>query len=385
MLKASGKLSNGDRSIESHFSHVLVLGQRFQIIFLLFHRTMSEDPSPNEDKALPLTSGRAKRRNLGRSARRRRKKLLEILQAERDLMSDNSTPQQHTAPSTEYLPGDRHLVWPHIVHKLRMWRNGDEHALHRQLGFVPGNALSVVARIQDLPSGLTCLLPQDTLDSPVVLRLYPLVQREAYAGGKVGGRKHKSRKRKLNSEAINAVQELDDDEPKAAPQKKHELDESNKSQSINDLQSPTTIPNSEDKEKVIEPFPTIYWLTHPLLKIWVSRLEVEGFVAKCEQRLKSDDSFIQSMRKAHESYGRERVDLLRQEYGNPNEDPPFLKALDESRGVAGMSNFAAIKCLHTHTAHYLSGCNENVVGQWVLEELVHMATRHAKEHKSSET
>lgn len=29
----------------------------------------------------------------------------------------------------------------------------------------------------------------------------------------------------------------------------------------------------------------------------------------------------------------------------------------------------SIKYLHTHAAHYLSGCYDNIVGRWVMEEV----------------
>jgi hypothetical protein len=53
-------------------------------------------------------------------------------------------------------------------------------------------------------------------------------------------------------------------------------------------------------------------------------------------------------------------------------------ALDDSRGVAGIRNHAAVKCLHAHTAHYLAGCPDNVVGRWVVEKLREMVAETTK-------
>ncbi|KAL7566864.1 hypothetical protein ACA910_021357 [Epithemia clementina (nom. ined.)] len=234
---------------------------------------------------------------------------------------------------------------------------------------------------------------------------------------------------------------------------------------------------------VVEPFPTIYWLTHPMLKLKVSQLEVQGLGLELEERLRQDEPSLQRMFRAHEAYQQERMKLYQQalvfymtedendnarRQGNRDENketqeappPPSQihststtmkndigkeageerpmtakrerrsdeeddddredksKALVEENhersanndhhhhhhhdnmnfhvvvdlddqeirqwesivldtqrcgGIAGIRNFASIKCLHAHCAHYLSGgpgSQDNVVGQWVVEALV---------------
>jgi hypothetical protein len=40
-------------------------------------------------------------------------------------------------------------------------------------------------------------------------------------------------------------------------------------------------------------------------------------------------------------------------------------------GIAGMKNFKAVKCLHSHYAHYLCRPEDgNIIGEWVHKLLV---------------
>lgn len=75
------------------------------------------------------------------------------------------------------------------------------------------------------------------------------------------------------------------------------------------------------------------------------------------------------MERAHTAYGRARWSMV------PEADLPFpAAALNATRGIAGNRKWFAggVKCLHAHVAHVLSGgpgADDNVVGQWALEEL----------------
>ena len=129
---------------------------------------------------------------------------------------------------------------------------------------------------------------------------------------------------------------------------------------------------------VIEPFPTIYWLTHPLLKCIVSKLELEGYGLQLERRLHENvDDAIHMMTLAHETYGQERYQLLSESDQQLIQDYRWEAAFATSRGIAGISqknnkHICAVKCLHAHLAHYLShsiGSQYNIVGRWVWEEI----------------
>ena len=394
-------------------------------------------PNTREDVAVESTlpqqqqQQRRRRRLVGRAARRRRRKFKEICAMEHFLMEqqdqkpinnevDASTSamgngiisQRHNHNRTTgrhnndtVLPMDRDRIWPAVL-ELRhgcsnsairtgdtvtsLWTNDDNIALMGQLGYVPGNAIQVVCRVKDLFMNYNCSIqvifhpPSDstatattgtatTTDmddngrnkndpSPVVLQLYPIVYRNPHAGGKSGGTRFKLRKRqKMN---------IRNDVPPTT--------------------STTTIPTAaestpvitstetQDDPMLIEPFPTIYWLTHPLLRCIVSKLELEGFGIQLERRLRQNENVdaedaIQMMQRAHDEYGQERYHFLTESDRQLIQLYRWDSAFAASRGVAGISNnIMAVKCLHAHLAHYLSqrpGSVYNIVGRWVWEEI----------------
>ena len=63
-------------------------------------------------------------------------------------------------------------------------------------------------------------------------------------------------------------------------------------------------------------------------------------------------------------------------------------ALSSERGVAGIRNRKAVKCLHAHLAHYLSGESgheHNVIGKWVYERVDELIReRQASEKEQTE-
>lgn len=288
-----------------------------------------------------------KRKRKGRSSRRRQKKLQDIQQAEERLLSgDNST--ELVTQTT--VPTDRHKVWPGVLE--RRGKDGltaaDETAIVGQLGYLPGNIVRVAARAEKVP-----LLPVDD-NVPIVLKLYPLAIRDVFAGGKSEGRKCKGRRR---GKSTKSTCPTDDDGVTAT--------------------NTDTGQDAIDKEEVplLEPFPTQYWLTHPILRTLTSKLEVTDHVREMEERLSSNPKALESMRRAHQEYGQERWESL------TNDDLKLIKerkwepALDSRRGVAGITRHTTIKCLHTHLAHYLSGgrgSDDNVVGKWVMDSIAEM-------------
>ena len=144
--------------------------------------------------------------------------------------------------------------------------------------------------------------------------------------------------------------------------------------------------NNSSNELLLEPFPTIFWVTHPRIKALVSKLELERMGTEYETILKEDlqkengadgtlpeDSALASMKKAHLAYGQERRDLLLPQDWANIQQRHWESAFDVStRGVAGIRNHATVKCLHAHAAHYWSGCRDNVVGKWVADRVVKM-------------
>lgn len=85
------------------------------------------------------------------------------------------------------------------------------------------------------------------------------------------------------------------------------------------------------------PFPTVYYLTHPVLTAAASRLESAGLMAQMTERLREDPDLAAAYRAAHEAYLADR-------------DAIAQLGTDVSAG--GMPD--RVKCLHVLIAHSLA-------------------------------
>lgn len=99
------------------------------------------------------------------------------------------------------------------------------------------------------------------------------------------------------------------------------------------------------------PFPTLYWLTCPLARTRIGRLEGAGGVKRMEAKAASDPAFGEALEKAHAAYAAERWDLV------PEGADPV-----PTGGVGGTEQ--GVKCLHAHYAHTRAG-RDNPVGELV--------------------
>ena len=98
------------------------------------------------------------------------------------------------------------------------------------------------------------------------------------------------------------------------------------------------------------PFPTTFWLTCPVLRSAVGRLEADHAMVGLNQRLDEDPELAAEYVASHERYLAFRAEL-----GEPLPGDP---------GVGGMPNH--IKCLHVHAAHHLA-TGDNPIGTWTVE------------------
>lgn len=98
------------------------------------------------------------------------------------------------------------------------------------------------------------------------------------------------------------------------------------------------------------PFPTLYWLTCPVLIKRASRLESEGWMEQLNERLSSDAPLQQRLHDAIRIYKEARD---RHEELDPAPAPPG-------------GGPERVKCLHSHTAHHL--VSPNPVGALVLSQ-----------------
>lgn len=98
------------------------------------------------------------------------------------------------------------------------------------------------------------------------------------------------------------------------------------------------------------PFPTLYYLTHPMLTAAASRLESSGLMADMTERLQRDPELAAGYRAAHESYLAER---------------DAIESLGTTFTGGGMPD--RVKCLHVLIAHSLAkGPGVNAFGDEAL-------------------
>jgi len=415
------------------------------------------------------------RRNLGRQARKRRKKALEIEAAAFSLVraattttenvdvdantntnkntdantnevtNNNRDDEDNNVTNNSILPTDRSYVSDDVKTRTQLLEQ-DRIDLIRQLGYLPGNALQIATRVKDVFSTediqrlfsavvvtsttdddesattsngssisngirssritnnnnnnnnnikscsktkITKAMVQSMMEEPLVVKLYPLALRDESSSTK---RRRKRRRDEKEEQQYNMKATGDEE------------DTASKSKPIDPSFSTTSLITP-----LMEPFPTIYWVTNPLIKVLISKLELDRLGSQFEQRLiegekeesskfvgqneddrdKHDNSHnnndnnnnnnnntsslttpLEAMQRAHKSYGNERRQLL------STGDMDYVKhrrwdesAFSENCGVAGIRNSKAVKCLHAHAAHYWSGNSDNIVGRWVTERL----------------
>ncbi|APE18591.1 DUF501 domain-containing protein [Mycolicibacterium pallens] len=101
------------------------------------------------------------------------------------------------------------------------------------------------------------------------------------------------------------------------------------------------------------PFPTLYYLTHPVLTAAASRLESDGLMREMSERLQQDQELAAAYRRAHKSYLAER---------------DAIEPLGTTFTGGGMPD--RVKCLHVVIAHSLAkGRGVNPFGDEALAVL----------------
>lgn len=93
------------------------------------------------------------------------------------------------------------------------------------------------------------------------------------------------------------------------------------------------------------PFPTTFYLTHPVLTSAVSRLEAAGVMAEMNERLAQDDDLAAAHRSAHEAYLAERERVGRE--AGTGEVPEIAHV-----SAGGLPE--RVKCLHALVGHALA-------------------------------
>jgi hypothetical protein len=115
------------------------------------------------------------------------------------------------------------------------------------------------------------------------------------------------------------------------------------------------------------PFPTTYYLTHPVITSAVSRLEAAGVMTEMTERLSRDPELARAYRGAHEAYLRARSEIgTRSGVGD----------VPEIAGVSAGGMPDRVKCLHVLVGHSLAaGPGVNPLGDEALELIAQWWTR----------
>ncbi|WP_422391479.1 DUF501 domain-containing protein [Arthrobacter sp. N1] len=115
------------------------------------------------------------------------------------------------------------------------------------------------------------------------------------------------------------------------------------------------------------PFPTTYYLSHPVVTAAVSRLEAEGVMTEMSERLTADAGLAAGHRKAHAAYLEARNDVgARAGTG----------AVPEIDGVSAGGMPTRVKCLHVLVGHALAaGPGVNPLGDEAIERIAPWWTR----------
>ncbi len=111
------------------------------------------------------------------------------------------------------------------------------------------------------------------------------------------------------------------------------------------------------------PFPTLFWLTCPLLQRAVSGLESGDFREVLRRKARDVPGFAEALRQAEMDYVHEREQWA----GETGENERVRKIFEDRRGIGG-TVAGGMKCFHAHLAHYRAG-GRNPVGAELHEKI----------------
>ncbi|NKX53233.1 DUF501 domain-containing protein [Arthrobacter mobilis] len=109
------------------------------------------------------------------------------------------------------------------------------------------------------------------------------------------------------------------------------------------------------------PFPTTFYLTHPVITAAVSRLEAAGVMTEMTERLSRDSGLAEAYRRAHEAYLQARNEVGAR---------AGIGEVPEIAGVSAGGMPGRVKCLHVLVGHSLAaGPGVNPLGDEALERI----------------
>lgn len=109
------------------------------------------------------------------------------------------------------------------------------------------------------------------------------------------------------------------------------------------------------------PFPTTFYLTHPVITSAVSRLEAAGLMNRMNERLAEDSGLAASYRAAHDAYLVSRAEIG---------ERSGIGAVPEIDRISAGGMPTRVKCLHVLVGHSLAaGPGVNPLGDEALEAI----------------
>lgn len=111
------------------------------------------------------------------------------------------------------------------------------------------------------------------------------------------------------------------------------------------------------------PFPTLFWLTCPLLRRSVAGLENSGFRDGLRRRKEDEPAYAMALLRAEAEYA-----ARREAWAEKMHAAEKVRGCFSGREGIGGTVSGGLKCLHAHLAHFLAG-GDNPVGAEVAREL----------------
>lgn len=109
------------------------------------------------------------------------------------------------------------------------------------------------------------------------------------------------------------------------------------------------------------PFPTTFYLTHPVITSAVSRLEAAGLMNEMNERLTKDEPLAAAYRAAHEDYLAARAAIG---------ERTGIGAVPEIDGISAGGMPTRVKCLHVLVGHSLAaGPGVNPLGDEAITDI----------------
>ena len=120
------------------------------------------------------------------------------------------------------------------------------------------------------------------------------------------------------------------------------------------------------RRKCTQPWPTSYWLTSPVLRTRISKLEAAGMIPLLADELRRRPTLSAALDAQHAGYAARRwARMLPADHELALRSSGWTSALRDS-GIGGIPDFASgggVKCLHLHYATYLA-TRDSLLGEW---------------------